>query len=83
MEFLIFLSTMYRDGHVPSEIIIMYSTQLLILTMALKLKKVLKYKYKPKQRASTLSALVCLLVDRFLPGAHQSYILPNSKASEW
>ena len=37
----------------------------------------------PKQRAGTLSALVCLLVERFLPEAQQSYVLPNLKASEW
>jgi len=31
--------------------------------------KLLKYKYMPKQRAITFSALVCLLVERFLPEA--------------
>ena len=45
--------------------------------------KVLKYKYMPKHRASTLSALVSLLVERFLPEAQQSYVLPNLKAAEW
>ena len=45
--------------------------------------KVLKYKYMPKQRASTLSALVSLLVERFLPEAQQSYVLPNLKTAEW
>ena len=45
--------------------------------------KILKYKYMPKTRASTLSALVTLLVERFLPDAQQSYVLPNLKASEW
>ena len=34
-------------------------------------------------RAGTLSALVCLLVERFLPETQQSYVLPNLKASEW
>ena len=37
----------------------------------------------PKQRASTLSGLICLLVERFLPEAQQNYVLPNLKASEW
>ena len=37
----------------------------------------------PKQRASTLSALVCLLVERFLPDAQQSYVFSNLKACEW
>lgn len=36
-----------------------------------------------KQRAGTLSALVCLLVERFLPEAQQSCVLANLKASEW
>ena len=37
----------------------------------------------PKKKASPLSALVSLLVERFLPEAQQSYVLPNLKASEW
>ena len=37
----------------------------------------------PKQRASTLSALVCLLVERLLPDAQQSYVFSNLKACEW
>ncbi len=37
----------------------------------------------PKTRAGTLSALVCLLVERFLPEAQQSYVLPNLRSSEW
>lgn len=37
----------------------------------------------PKTRATTLSALVTLLVERFLPDAQQRYVLPNLKASEW
>ena len=41
-----------------------------------------KYKYMPKQRASTLSALVSLLVERFLTEAQQSYVLPNLKTAE-
>ena len=42
--------------------------------------KVLKYKYMPKQRASTLSALVCLLVERFLPFYIQFYRrMPNKE----
>ena len=45
--------------------------------------KILKYKYMPKTRASTLSALVTLLVERFLPDAQQRYVLPNVKASDW
>ena len=45
--------------------------------------KVLKHKYMPKERASTLSALVPLLVERFLPEAQQSYVLPNLKTAEW
>lgn len=36
-----------------------------------------------KQRAGTSSALVCLLVERFLPEAQQSCVLANLKASEW
>ena len=71
--FLILLSTMYRDGHVPSEI--MYSTQLFILTMALKLKTKCWNTNTCQNREQALSALVCLLGDRFLPGAHQSYYI--------
>ena len=37
----------------------------------------------PKTRAVTLSSLVCLLVERFLPDAQQRYVLPNLKCSEW
>lgn len=37
----------------------------------------------PKTRASTLSGLITLLVERFLPDSQQRYILPNLKASEW
>lgn len=37
----------------------------------------------PKTKASTLSALVTLLVERFLPDAQQRYVLPNLRASDW
>ena len=37
----------------------------------------------PKSKASTLSALVTLLMERFLPDAQQRYVLPNLQASEW
>lgn len=37
----------------------------------------------PKTRASTLSSLVTLLVERYLPDAQQRYVIPNLQASEW
>ena len=37
----------------------------------------------PRKKAGTLSALVILLVEKFLSDQYGSYVLPNLKASEW
>lgn len=45
--------------------------------------KLLKYSYLPKKKAMTVSGLVRVLVESFLPDMHQKYVIQNLKASEW
>ena len=46
------------------------------------LNKALKYSYLPRQKSLTLSGIVALLIDRFLPDMWQKYVFQNYKLSE-
>ncbi|XP_065894780.1 uncharacterized protein [Dysidea avara] len=43
--------------------------------------KLFKYKFMPRRKSFTLSALVTQLSDRFLPDLHRNYVLQNLKGS--
>ena len=43
------------------------------------LNKVLKYGYLPKRRSLTLSQIVTLLLEQFLPDCYQKYLFQNFK----
>ena len=41
------------------------------------LNKALKYSFLPRKRSMTLTGLVRLLIDQFLPDSHQHYLFEN------
>lgn len=46
------------------------------------LNKALKYSYLPRKRSMTLTGLIRLLVDQFLPDSHQHYLFENYRQME-
>ena len=47
------------------------------------LNKVLKYSYLPKRRSLTLSLIVTLLLEKFLPDCYQKYLFQNFRLTSF
>ena len=76
-----FLSTLQRWAHAYSDLSFHRAVDTNNDTEALN--KVLKYGYLPKRRSLTLSQIVTLLLEQFLPDCYQKYLFQNFKLTSF